>query len=265
MTLWGINPTDGDDSDLMYARHICDVRRIVRIRVRELSSVKATDNGFMASVQALRVLAEGIPEIGKHTLYKEEVAEWETWYLAWLEKMRRKFPKAIDPDAVKNRSLEEFSRLKELAKDYPRFLWEEEVQRALKQNETSTPIPSPASVSSQSAAPTCSWGACDFVEHPDEPRYALTFDRFEKWESEFEEHGLSGGGRAWGGILQALLQVHEPEILPKLSFDCESSMFCVRSSEEEALDSVAAWIHRALADRTVFEEGLRTADKKTLE
>ncbi len=132
MALTGVNPTDGDECDLEYGRHVCTARRRVRWLASKLDSVTSTDNGFMAAVFALRVLGEAARENSKESIAKTEVAEWEEAYLKMFERLKKKFPKKIDPEQVKNRSLEEFERLRATGINLPKHIWGPSVTRDLR-------------------------------------------------------------------------------------------------------------------------------------
>lgn len=108
------------------------------------------------------------------------------------------------------------------------------------------------------------YAPCRFHEH--EGSFSLTFDAFDTngADAAFEEAGFDGGGYAWEGVVRALVQMHAPK-LKKLSYDPESSMFCVVSKDREAIEQVAALIQRVLADPAQLRDAIAHADPDIME
>jgi hypothetical protein len=123
MGVSGPSPLQCEKGFSEYMLHCGLIRRRVRVWITRLPETNTADNGFMASVMALRVLAEGAPNVCAITIAKGEVDYWQQCYLQWLERMKRHFPKKVDVEAVKTRSLEEFARLREIGVKLPEGEW----------------------------------------------------------------------------------------------------------------------------------------------
>jgi hypothetical protein len=105
-----------------YGWNIATANRRVRIWITKLPETKSLDNGFMASVMALRVLAEGWSMSSGGLIARSEVDAWERLYLEWLDK-KRSFPKKIDRDVFRSMACDEFTRLREVAVKMPSSVW----------------------------------------------------------------------------------------------------------------------------------------------
>jgi hypothetical protein len=242
MAVHGTGPTNCDKGFNEYGAHIAAVRRRVRCWIPQLQETKAADNGFMASVMALRVLLEGAPHAGSMMIAKGEVETWQAAYFEWFARMKRRFPKSIDAEEVKTRALEEFTRLQELGVNLPKIIWEGEAYR---DRIRSTEAPQPQR-KAEPADPD--WSPCKLVKYPEQlgdPAYGLTFDDFGAARKQLEASGLESDGYTWADIVRHLLAESSPAVLDALRFDAESSMLCVRSSDLEALGLVAQAIQQA--------------------
>ncbi|MFG0286736.1 MAG: hypothetical protein ACF8CQ_01085, partial [Rhodopirellula sp. JB044] len=82
-----------------------------------LPKTKSADNGFVASLMALRALLEGTGE--DITLDKQEVDSWEAAYESWFTKTKKRFPKKIDPEESRSYAIGELKRLKKFARPQP--------------------------------------------------------------------------------------------------------------------------------------------------
>ena len=97
------------------------------------------------------------------------------------------------------------------------------------------------------------------VVHPGAtPRYSLIFDDFGPCADAFEARGSEGGGYAWHGLAEALLQVHAPALQGRIAFDPEGSMFAAYGEDLEALRRLAGLIRAVQTDRAMLEQALDT-------
>jgi hypothetical protein len=129
MTFVGPGPVNCHRGFDEYGGHIARVRSRVRRWIPQLKKTKTIDNGFLASVMALRVLVEGWPSSGSTLIAKGEVDAWQEAYLEWFERAKGHFPKKADPAQVKALALQEFARLRELGVNMPKIIWEGSAHR----------------------------------------------------------------------------------------------------------------------------------------
>ena len=128
MGLSGVSPLQSEQGFTEYFSHFGMVRRRVRVLVTKLPDLDSVDNSFMAAVMVLRVIAEGAPNVCAIALSVGEVDSWEQTYLQWFERMKCRFPKKIDIESVKARSLEEFVRLRVIGVKLPEVVWKSSVR-----------------------------------------------------------------------------------------------------------------------------------------
>jgi hypothetical protein len=108
------------------------------------------------------------------------------------------------------------------------------------------------------------WSPCKIVEYPAElgdPRYAVTFDDFESTRAHLDQKGFESDGYTWSDIIEAVIRQSQPDMLSVLAFDSEASMFCVRSSNLDALGSVVTCIRAAIQDSNVIDRALGDSGK----
>lgn len=112
--------------------------------------------------------------------------------------------------------------------------------------------------------PANEFAPCWLVEHED-GTLSLCFDDFAPTASFMERHELQGGGYTWEAVVESLLRQRSPELLSKLEFDPEGSMFCAYGHDRETLRAVAALIREVQADETLLAEAITHADPELLE
>lgn len=140
MSLSGTSPLASEQGFTEYFSHFGMVRRRVRVLANTLPEMNSVDNPFMAAVMVLRVIAEGAPNVCAIALAVGEVDTWEQAYLQWFERMKRKFPKKIDAEAIKARSLEEFTRLRAVGVKLPEVAWKSSARLDLKTAEKAAEV-----------------------------------------------------------------------------------------------------------------------------
>ncbi len=112
------------------------------------------------------------------------------------------------------------------------------------------------------------WTPCrhiDYGEDMGDPRYGVMFDDFGRTQDTLESKGFMGGGYTWHGIVEALIRTQHADYVDDIIYDPESSMFCARSSNLDALHCVADCIRNALADSDVLQKAIGNADDSIIE
>jgi hypothetical protein len=111
------------------------------------------------------------------------------------------------------------------------------------------------------------WYPCRFLQYKYDlidPRFGLTFNKFEPTQPLLEEAGFEANGYTWSGVVKALIQANAPEHIQDISYDPESSMFCVNSSKLDALKEVHHWIGLIHENPMILTEILDTLDPETI-
>jgi hypothetical protein len=71
--------------------------------------------------------------------------------------------------------------------------------------------------------------------------------------------GFRGGGESWTGIVYGLLMLRRPDVLELVRFDPEAEGLAVRSSNREALETIARLVTDAKQDRYLLDLAIKTA------
>ncbi|WP_444958497.1 hypothetical protein [Microbulbifer sp. ZKSA002] len=121
MAIFGVNPIEGSNNSVMFGRIIVDIKKTLKKIVDNPSALNDPDNGFVACIYALRVLAEAEPERAHSSIYKGQVEEWEKLFFESLDKSRKlpaKYREGFLQSAKDN-----FGILKSIGSDMPRDMW----------------------------------------------------------------------------------------------------------------------------------------------
>jgi hypothetical protein len=106
----------------------------------------------------------------------------------------------------------------------------------------------------------------EFLEEEDiVARFGLLFDEFGSTQQFLESQGFMGGGYTWHGIVESMIRKKDAALNAELHYDPEGSMFCVRSSNQNALRTVRECIRTALADSEVLQDAIDSADPSFIE
>ena len=116
------------------------------------------------------------------------------------------------------------------------------------------------------------WTPCRFIDYREflnqediDSRFGLIFDEFDSTQQFLESQGLMGGGYTWHAIVESMIRKKDAALTADLNYDPEGSMFCVRSSSQNALRTVLECIRSALADPEVLQDAIDCADPSIIE
>ena len=116
------------------------------------------------------------------------------------------------------------------------------------------------------------WTPCRFIDYREfleeediVSRFGLMFDEFGPTQQFLESQGFMGGGYTWHGIVESMIRKKDAALNAELNYDPEGSMFCVRSSNQNALRTVLECIRDALADSEVLQDAIDSADPSLIE
>jgi hypothetical protein len=122
------------------------------------------------------------------------------------------------------------------------------------------------------AAMSEDWTPCRFIDYREfleeediVSRFGLIFDEFDSTQEFLQSQGLMCGGYTWHGIVESMIRKKDAALKAELNYDPEGSMFCVRSSSQNALRTVLECIRSALADPGVLQDAIDSADPSIIE
>lgn len=73
-----------------------------------------------------------------------------------------------------------------------------------------------------------------------------------KWKA-FEQHDFLGDGEDWTMLLENMLSEKNPALLEKITFGDETLMFCIRSSDKDALHEIAEMVFAFYDDQALLD------------
>lgn len=121
MAIFGVNPIEGSNNSVMFGRIMVDIKKSLKKIAENSSALNDPDNGFVACIYALRVLAEAEPERAYSSIYKGQVDEWEKLFFKSLGKSKKlpgKYREGFLQSATDN-----FDFLKSIGSDMPKDMW----------------------------------------------------------------------------------------------------------------------------------------------
>ena len=69
-----------------------------------------------------------------------------------------------------------------------------------------------------------------------------------------EEEGFEGNGYDWGSLAKVFLEEQKPELIDVVKFDPEADIFCVYSSNTDALKSFIIAFKEACENETLIQD-----------
>ena len=70
----------------------------------------------------------------------------------------------------------------------------------------------------------------------------------------YKNEGFEGNGYDWTSLTKVFLEEKHPELTGKIAFDSESSMYCVYSSDKEAVKSFNLAFKKACKNETLIND-----------
>lgn len=123
MSIYDSHPLGSDEASMEFGVIFVKIRQRARYWVSTLESSNETKTKLFGAVVALRCLREQPRGLLELAIATSEIEEWETHFLNWFERVKKKFPKKIDADDLKAQMLNEFAVLKKLGSREPKQSW----------------------------------------------------------------------------------------------------------------------------------------------
>jgi hypothetical protein len=86
-------------------------------------------------------------------------------------------------------------------------------------------------------------------------------DLFTKYYGLFEEHGYSGNGESWAGIIEQIVEKEAPELLPHIDFDPEAGAFYCHVDSKQSQQEFVKLLSPIFSNLSLLEKYLISADR----
>lgn len=261
----------------------------VRQSIASLSKSRKADEYAPGAIHALRKLCDG--EGRNLSIHQLEVEEWRDCFFAWFERVKKAFPKQHAARFQEN-AHDDFRAILECATNLSESFWrqkaaERSIQISFKteadltaarkaadekypvrlggalhqyiercvaelvgeKSEQEPAAPAPVTQATEEKLPDSL--SVRFVVH--EKEVALCVDNFRCFDTPDDlEQDIVTTAYDVEDAVQKYLKKQEKKVTAKLHFDCESSMFCVLSSDLAALSYVVEVLISFAADRKLY-------------
>ena len=261
-----------DNASIQFQSAIVLAVREVRKSFALLAASRKADEYAPGALHALRKLCDGERPSGH--LHRQEVLEWQAGFAAWFRRVKKSFPVEFANQFQANLA-EDFQAILSCSTEMPESFWRKEVDQrdiritfanqealnaARKAAEEKHPVPlggalhkyieqclATLTVQPESpvpaAAPAPSVRSLELltprINLSDSRVASLLLDRFDCFDSPvmLSQDMVTTAYDLEHAVKQYLKQ-HGEEVLADLRFDCESSLFCVRSDRTGAITAV---------------------------
>ncbi len=92
--------------------------------------------------------------------------------------------------------------------------------------------------------------------------HSLLLTNFATSAGVFAEAGRPGGGYDWEIVAQGVLRHDAPELIERVSFDPEGSMFCARAIDRDALARLGALLAALVRDPVALRAAITRIPKE---
>jgi hypothetical protein len=256
----------------------------VRAHIAHLATSRKADEWAPGAIHALRKLCDGEKESGQ--IHRIEVEEWQATFFAWFARVKKHFPANVAKKFQANAE-DDFRTILKCATEMPEGFWRDEVPKrhiqisfktyeALEAARDAAEEKHPVDLGSAlhkylescvaelvgqkrpvktKAAPPPAEVAPSLTIRffPEAKHSSLSIDDFACFDTvEDLEQDIVVTAYDVEDAVKKYLKANSPEILKSLRFDCESSMFVVRSKDPSALATVVAALYALAADQELF-------------
>ncbi len=275
-----------ENASIEFGGAIVRAVRAVRQGISVLAKSRKADEYAPGAIHALRKLCEG--EGQSSHIYRLEVEEWKDFFFAWLNRVKRWFPDGYADEYEKNAE-DDFRVILECANEMPEYFWRNEVDKrhirvAFKNDKdldaarkaaeekfpvqlgsalheyidrciatlVDEPVPESPPVPQEDGSPRPDVLEPRFVVH-DDGMVSLCLDRFDLFDSIDDlTQDIVTTAYDVEDAVRNYITANCSETATSLDYDCESSMFCVRSENPETLAIVTHVLIRLATDRELY-------------
>jgi hypothetical protein len=273
-----------ENAGIEFGAAIVGAVQSVREQIAALETSRIADEWAPGAIHALRKLCEGEAESGQ--IHRVEVEEWQATFFAWFERVKKHFPPKLVKKFQANAE-DDFRTILKCATGMPEYFWRPDVPKRYVQisfkNEAALDAARDAAeekypvdlgsalhkylescvaelvgerrpAKTKKATPPPAEAASLTIRFfPGGKQSSLSIDDFACFDTpENLEQDIVVTAYDVEDAVKKYLKVNSSKILKSLRFDCESSMFAVRSAHPAALATVVAAIHALAADHELF-------------
>lgn len=268
-----------ENASLMFGAALAGAVQHVRAHIADLATSRKADEWAPGAIHALRKLCEGEDQSGQ--IYRSEVEQWQATFFAWFERVQKYFPPKLVKKFQANAE-DDFRTILRCASNMPDNYWRDEapkrhiqisfenaaaLEAARDAAEEKHPVdlgsalhtylescvaelvggkkPARPKKASPSPAATQSLTIRFF---PGRKHSSLSVDDFSCFDTtENLVQDIVVTAYDVEDAVKKYLQGASPKVLKSLRFDCESSLFVVRSTQPSALAAVVAALYALAA------------------
>ncbi len=99
---------------------------------------------------------------------------------------------------------------------------------------------------------------CKLIDH--DTSLSLIFTKIDTGYALFEKAEVEGNGYDWEALIKTELKKSYPEMLQRVGFDPEASMFVAYGTDKEALEVVAQLLDKAVEDEQQLAQWIDAVD-----
>lgn len=251
----------------------------VREQIAALTTSRKADEYAPGAIHALRKLCEGEHESGQ--IHRAEVEEWQATFFAWFARVKKHFPATLAKKFQANAE-DDFRTILKCATRMPDSYWRDEAPKrhiqvsfanaaaldaARDAAEEKHPVDLGSALHkyletcvaelvgkkrparSKAAPPPAETESLTIRFFPGGKQGSLAVDDFGCFDTpENLEQDIVVTAYDLEDAVKKYLKATAPKILKSLRFDCESSLFVVRSKDRSALATVVAALYALAAD-----------------
>jgi hypothetical protein len=273
-----------ENAAIMFGAALAGAVQDVRAHIADLATSRKADEWAPGAIHALRKLCEGERESGQ--IHRGEVEEWQATFFAWFQRVKKRFPATLAQKFQANAE-DDFRTILKCATGMPEYFWRPDVHKrhiqisfenaaALQAARDAAEEKHPVDLGSalhkylescvaelvgkkrpaktkKAAPPPAETESLTIRFSPGGKQSSLSIDDFSCFDTpENLEQDIVVTAYDVEDAVKKYLKAASPKILKSLRFDCESSLFVVRSKDPSALATVVTALYALAADHELF-------------
>lgn len=274
-----------ENASIEFGAAIVGAVQSVREQIASLETSRKADEYAPGAIHALRKLCEGEGESGH--IHRVEVEEWQATFFAWFQRVKKHFSASLAKKFQANAE-DDFRTILKCADGLPEYYWrkdatkrhiqvsfpnEASLEAAIDAADEKHPVDLGSALhkylescvaelvggkkqpakAKQAAPPPTETESLTIRFFPGPKQSSLSVDDFACFDNtEDLEQDIVVTAYDVEDAVKKYLKAAAPKIRKSLRFDCESSLFVVRSADLSALAAVAAALYALAADHELF-------------
>lgn len=272
-----------ENASIQFGAAIVGAVQSVRQGMANLETSRKADEYAPGAIHALRKLCEGEKESGH--IHRIEVEEWQASFFAWFNRVKKHFPDKLAKKFQTNAE-DDFRAILKCATEMPESYWRREVPKrhiqlsfendaALKAARHAAEEKHPVDLGSalhkylqsciaelmgqkvprqaDTGPPPADTESLTIRFSSDGKQFSLSLNEFGCFDTpEDLAQDIVITAYDVEDAVKKYLKANSPKILKSLRFDCESSLFVVRSADPSALAAVVAALYAMAADHDLL-------------